>query len=338
MNKCIFIICWFGKLPAYFDIWLQTAKYNSKFDFLILTDDSYKNTLPDNVFFRKYSLPQFRERAKEVLKSQVSIKRAYRVCDFRPMYGLIFSEYITKYDFWGYCDLDLIFGNIDSFVTDKMLCDNDAIFNAGHFTLIRNIARTNNLFKQDGSVFSYKIVIKNDAIFAFDEFTGIQRIAHKTGLKAIFGIPYVDADAKYKQLTSRTAKVNPQNQAFYWEKGNLYRVILYKGKILYQNIAYIHMQKREIKETEISAESFWITPDGYYNKYYLGKPTERDILVMNPFDGVQEQRKMARGYKIRKIKEIFFRNPFQIYVRINQAMHGINAKDSVIDDDEWCVY
>lgn len=338
MNKCIFIICWFGRLPAYFKIWLKTVQYNSKFDFLILTDDSYENSLPNNVFLIKYSLSQFRERAKEVLNSPVSIKKAYRVCDFRPMYGLIFSEYITKYDFWGYCDLDLIFGNIASFVTNKMLSDNDAIFNAGHFTLIRNAKRTNNLFKQDGSIFSYKIVIKNDAIFAFDEFTGIQRIAQRTGLKAIYGIPFVDADSKYKQLTSRIAKTNPQNQAFYWEKGNLYRVSLHKGKILYQNIAYIHMQKRPIKGIEVSEESFWVTPDGYFNKDYLGEPAETDILEMNPFDGIQEKRKMEKKYKIRKIREIFSRTPFQIFVRINQAMHGINAKDSSMDNDEWCEY
>lgn len=337
MNKCIFIICWFGKLPTYFDAWLKTVQYNSKFDFLILTDSLYEKKLPKNVYLREYSLLQFRERATEVLNSRVSIKKAYRVCDFRPMYGLIFQDFIFKYDFWGYCDIDLVFGNIASFVTDKMLNDYDAIFNAGHFTLIRNAEKTNTLFKQGGSLYSYQTVIKNDAVFAFDEFTGIQRIAHQTGLKAIYGIPFVDADAKYKQLTSRRAKTNPQNQAFYWEKGSLYRVQLHGNKISYQNIAYIHMQKRTIKNVEIHNESFWITPDGYYDKYYLGKPTEKDILIKNPFDGIQEQKSMKKKYKIRKIKELFSRTPLQILVRIKQAMYGINAMDSSLDD-EWCEY
>ena len=43
-----------------------------------------------------------------------------------------------EYDFWGYCDIDLIFGNIRKFITDDILDKYDKILSRGHFTLFRN--------------------------------------------------------------------------------------------------------------------------------------------------------------------------------------------------------
>ena len=32
--------------------------------------------------------------------------------DLRPAYGVLFEEYLDGYDFWGHCDLDVLFGRI----------------------------------------------------------------------------------------------------------------------------------------------------------------------------------------------------------------------------------
>lgn len=37
------------------------------------------------------------------------------VCDFKPLYAHIFSEYITNYPFWAYGDVDGVFGHTDLF-------------------------------------------------------------------------------------------------------------------------------------------------------------------------------------------------------------------------------
>lgn len=338
MNKCLFIICWFGKLPDYFKVWLKSAEFNKEFDFLILTDDIYSGRLPNNVFVNHYTLTMFSENARRVLGKEVNIKRAYRVCDFRPMYGVLFNNYLKNYDFWGYCDLDLVFGKLSDFITDDILSQNDAFFNAGHLTLIRHSKETDNLFKLNGGCFSYKTVIKRDAIFAFDEYTGIQRIAKKHSIKACYGLNYVDADSRFYQITSRSVKFNPKRQAYYWENGNLYRCKIENNNIFYQKIAYIHMQKRKINRVNTSKDSFWVCPDGYINKDYTGKPVMDDLLKMNPYDGDSERKLMLKKYKIKKLKELLSRNLFQIFVRVKQELVGINANDSSITDEEWKRY
>ncbi len=57
----------------------------------------------------------------------VSIPRPYKLVDFRPAFGELFSEYLLQYDFWGHCDLDVIFGDIRAFVTNDITLNYDKL-------------------------------------------------------------------------------------------------------------------------------------------------------------------------------------------------------------------
>lgn len=342
-NKACFIVCWFGTLPGYFPVWLQTVKYNKSFDFLIFTDDTsiYNFELPKNVVVKKLTLLDFKNRAEFVLHSKCSLNRPYRVCDFRPMYGLIFSKELISYKFWGYCDLDVVFGNIQKYVTPQILTKYSAIFNGGHFTLIKNTPQMNNLFRGNGAAFNYKRVIKNGAVFAFDEITGIQQIARKQQIKALYLIPYVDVDTSHVQLTSVLDKKNPENQAFYWEKGKLFRVKLDRNRKYFVEISYIHLQKRPIllkNSLEELKTSFWIEPNGFEKKEKLGLPSSEEIKSKNPFLGNKTMNIESKEYKKKKIKQILKRNPFQIYVRVVQAMNRINRNKGSVKNEKWKEY
>jgi hypothetical protein len=65
--------------------------------------------------------------ACEKLGFGVNIKHSYKLCDFKPAYGFIFFELIENYDFWGYCDIDIIFGSIRDFITKEILESHDLI-------------------------------------------------------------------------------------------------------------------------------------------------------------------------------------------------------------------
>ena len=41
----------------------------------------------------------------------MTIEDAYKLTDFKPAYGEIFQDYIIQYDFWGFTDIDLIYGD-----------------------------------------------------------------------------------------------------------------------------------------------------------------------------------------------------------------------------------
>lgn len=337
MKKCLFIVPWFGELPNYFDIWLKSVGYNSEFEFLIITDFKSDKKLPDNVRIENTTFKNIKNRIQNMYGKSAKCDKPYRLCDYRPMYGEIFKDEIAGYDFWGYCDVDLVFGKLSDFITEDMLEKYDAVFNAGHLTLIRNIASCNNLYKKRGSVFDYKTVIKHNAVFAFDEFTGIQRIAKANGINAKYGIPFVDVNVRYNQITSVRDKNNPEIQAYYWEKGELYRVVDKNG-LKYQKLAYIHMQKRIIERIERVSDSFWVAPHGYCKKSSYGKPQLSELKRINPFEGNQIRKKMQREYWIKKMFQFMSRNPYQVFVRLKQQIYGINKFDALCENDNWKSY
>jgi hypothetical protein len=102
-------------------------------------------------------MDEFNRLATEKLNLDVIIRMPYKICDFKPTFGKIFEEYLAGYDFWGYCDADLIFGKIRSFISDRMLEKFDIIntyygFLSGPFCLYKNIPSVCNLYQNSINV------------------------------------------------------------------------------------------------------------------------------------------------------------------------------------------
>jgi hypothetical protein len=171
-SSIAFLICWQGEYPWYFPYFLHSCRYNPNIDFFILTDKSEtKLELFENVKIIPYSIEQFKGDATKALEFDVAIESGYKLCDFKPAYGFIFQDYIKDYDFWGYCDVDVIFGNIRAFMTDELLNEYDVIsarhdYLTGCFALYRNSPYMRELFKQSKD---YKKVFTAPRNFFFDE-------------------------------------------------------------------------------------------------------------------------------------------------------------------------
>lgn len=151
MKKIKFINCYFGEWPVWFDGFLLSCKYNKNIDWLFFTDCKIPKNYPSNVKFVKCSMNYLSKLATKKVKFKVKIKRPYKFCDLKPAYGLVFEDYLKNYDFWGMCDIDIIFGDIKKFVTDDMLDKYDVISSrkeniSGHFSLFRNNDEINNIF------------------------------------------------------------------------------------------------------------------------------------------------------------------------------------------------
>ena len=338
MSKVCFVICWFGKLPSYTPIWLKTCQTNKDYDFLLLTDDNVEYSFPSNVKHIFFSKETFLQRVKERIDPKPNLQEAYRLCDFRPMYGVILKEEVAVYDYWGYCDLDVVFGDISKFLPIEEVYKYEAVFNGGHFSLVKNTEKMNHLYRAKGALFDYKTVVRKHAIFAFDETTGFQSIARKNKINARFGVPYIETESKYYQLRSRMEKSNPDNQAFYWENGKLFRTKESNGQVFLQELTYIHLQKRKLSlldDNVAQSSSFWITPTGYLSKNYIGLPSVIDIKTINPYEGNKRLEKQAAEYRRLKIKQLLKRNSFQLYVRVRQQLAGINAGDGKRNEMEW---
>lgn len=128
MKSIAFVIPWGGNLPVYFQLWLESCRRNPSVDFLVFTDDCTEYNYPDNVKVHYMSFEQMKELFQKHYDFPLSISAPYKFCDFRPAFGEIFSDYLVGYDYWGHCDVDLIWGDIRKFVTDDVLTKYKRIF------------------------------------------------------------------------------------------------------------------------------------------------------------------------------------------------------------------
>eukprot|EP00937_MAST-01D_sp_MAST-1D-sp2_P008200 g8200.t1 len=74
--------------------------------------------------------------------------------DWKAAFGVLFEDWMKDCAFWGYADLDLLYGNLDHVFHDELLDQYDIVAPKaegllGPLTLFRNVPKVNNLFKRD---------------------------------------------------------------------------------------------------------------------------------------------------------------------------------------------
>ncbi len=254
MHTIAIITCYIGSLPEWFQLWLNSCVHNETIDFFVYTDqDSGIYQLPDNVRLRNTSLPALQRRISTVCGFEVSLEKAYKLCDYRPLYGLIFADDVGDYDFWAHCDIDLIFGNLRKFITEDILETYDRIFEVGHLSLYRNCKEVNEAWRLPGGMMPFKKVAAEKAYCGFDEHTGITRILRKNGFKTYSKVVCADIDPHYRAFymmdedsVSEMAEVfNYPHQIFTYEKGKVYQYYINNHQeVERQEKSYIHFMRR----------------------------------------------------------------------------------------------
>lgn len=170
MKKCLFIVPYFGKLPNTFPMFLKSCLINKDFNWLIITDDKTEYNYPQNVTRINMTFKQVIKLFEKKLGMKIVLNNPIKLCDFKPIYGMAFEKYLKDYSFWGNCDLDLVFGKLNHFVTDEMLKKYDKIFELGHLILYKNTKSINFLFKEKiNGEYWYKRAFRTSEICGFDE-------------------------------------------------------------------------------------------------------------------------------------------------------------------------
>lgn len=121
----------FGELPEWFD------KFEAPKGYTLLLDRD---------------LERFKKRVKD--KLNIDYPGTWgnpKVWDYRPALGVLYEEEIKSYDYWGHCDLDVVWGDVDTFLPDGILSRVDVYsghieYVCGCFSLYRNIPEVNLLF------------------------------------------------------------------------------------------------------------------------------------------------------------------------------------------------
>lgn len=161
-----------GPLPKYFKIWLHTCKQNRSVSFLVVGSHVPKKSKIKNVKFIRMSFEDLKGAASSKIGINVNLKSKRKICDLKPAYGDIFDEHIREFDFWGYCDMDLVWGNLDKLTSEKVLRENDVVsvrgdrFISGACSFFRNNRKMKKLYKKSPSL---KKVYSEKRMVSFSE-------------------------------------------------------------------------------------------------------------------------------------------------------------------------
>ena len=142
MKSIVLVSVYFGELPYYLSLFKESANYNKDVNWIIFTDVEETHE-EENIKFINFTLKEFNKLASQKMALDINIQKPYKLCDFKPAYGKIFEDYLEAYDFWGHCDLDIIWGDIRKFIPEKVLEENDIILITGSLYLAGEVLKIN---------------------------------------------------------------------------------------------------------------------------------------------------------------------------------------------------
>ena len=166
-NKVAILAVYFGRLPSYFEYTKKGIHFNKDFNWFIFSDQFETITIDKNITYIPISFKEINLRLKALFNDDFNISSPYKLIDLRPLYADLFYDYIKDYNWWGFTDLDVIYGDFSKFINDKILDNFDIIgyvnktlfgpfclLNIKHRKLYLEIENISMLLKTKGYYFS----------------------------------------------------------------------------------------------------------------------------------------------------------------------------------------
>lgn len=292
---CGLIVTYFGQLPPWFPAFLLSCEHNPDFTFFLFTDQSISN-LPVNVRVIPMTVTELEVRATTLLGFEVRLSRPYKVCDLRPAFAVIFAAELSGYEYWGHCDIDVIFGDLRKFVEEDVHLGADVIsprrhLVCGHFTMFRNSRLINELFKSDKG---FQGVVNSSSSAYYDE-VGMSALVRQIAIPAGAIVRWSSWRFNYR-LTSRNRRglslLPPVRQRWHWKKGKLFYQSLLGRR---SEVMYLHFMtwKQSMQSCSVAYPSaqdeFTISFDGIdaaapqWKRYFRRYPLPVSLRVLKQY-------------------------------------------------------
>ena len=279
-RKAALIQPYFGTLPNYFRLALESYARNSDCDWYIFTDDRKHYDYPPNVVVTHTTLDRLKCMFQQKFDFPIALGRPYKLCDYRPMYGHLFADQLKDYDYWGHFDPDIIFGDIKKFLPDAASQPYDKFCSKGHFSLYRNTPAVNLLYQlKAANCLYYKDVIASERSWGFDERdNGVNAFFAVKGLRIYTACPIADIyfrDYAMRLIDGAVGEREKSRQScFAYEHGAMYRYYLLGAEIHREEFMYIHLMQRRMKIYSGNTSEYLI----YGNAFRERVPVTRELL------------------------------------------------------------
>lgn len=262
-KSIVIIIPYFGKLPVQYAMWRASALQNPSVDFMFFTDAEVAPA--ENIIVHKTTFEAFRQTVQRAFDFPIVLDRPYKLCEYKQAYGYILQDYIRHYDFWGFGDLDLVYGDLRAFLTASVLEKKKFLLGWGHLTLLRNDDDANTYFmRQTAGYQDYREAFTTSKITFFDEY-GYNGCSDKwrdcRPDDCWLEWPFDNA-SKPKQSYHFNSLTRDWQQVVFEHCGQkLWMVRFRNGKMEKRESMYAHFQHRGFMKDRVSDYShFLVTP------------------------------------------------------------------------------
>lgn len=275
MKSIAYIVPYFGEMPSYFEFWLKSCERNPTITWLFFTDNKKEYRYPQNVKVTYMSFQELKERIQSIYDFKISLDTPYRLCDYKVAYGEIFSKELNegKYDFWGYCDIDLIFGDIRFFLTDKILNEYERIGYLGHSSIYKNNKEVNSRYRElykGKSLYKQFFTSKGNENNFFDEkwleliYKSLNIDTYKETIFADISPLYWNFRINYQD---EEGIIKNKHRIFTWENGKILSYSLFENSIIIDEFMYVHFLRRSILTNDIKnyGDKWLIVPNKILN-------------------------------------------------------------------------
>ena len=295
MKSILLIIPYFGQWPLWFDAYLTSVKHNPTINWLCPTDCKIPEEYPENIKFLKTDIKRLNKHVNQVVGCNVPLTPR-KFCDLKPAYADIFEEEIKAYDFWGFCDLDIIWGDIRQFMTPELLANYDIISSrkeaiSGHFNLFKNTRVLNTLYRK---IPNYK------KLFEYPEFQWTDEQVLTRCLKEHPNFINLSLKIYWETILCNQERGRDSHQEYEynkwkWENG---KMICLKTN---QNVMYLHFinWKRTMQYSEVlyrdQPDFFYISFNGmHYQLHSIIQRRKRDFINIFKGYNIQEKQRIRR--------------------------------------------
>lgn len=271
---------YFGRLPPFTQLFLASCAWNKGINFLLIGDawKELQEDVPDNCKVIAIDLEEFKQRAHSATGIEASFSSPYKICDYKPALGHIFAKELNGYDYWGICDIDLVFGDIESFLTTLNQYDvfsTRSEFLSGPLFLMRNCDDINLLYRQSRD---YQTVLSSDRHFSFCECAfawvplraGKSILDVKTEIESMTEV--IEKAARLGKITAHFISLSLEPERNFKDK-----VRVESGRVLKDRKEYIHYHHHNNK-----GRAFYTYPRWHWTSV----PVKFSILNYGVFGGL----------------------------------------------------
>ena len=279
MTKYSAFCCYFGKWPSHFQFWLDSCRYNRNITFFLVSDiptDEFR--LPENVCVIRMSFSELHDLINTKFSEiKISLDRPYKLCDFKTAYGYIFDEYCKEYEYWGYYDIDTIWGNIEKFIPANEDNHLVKIFPCGHLSFIKNVVPWNKVFElvnkiagtpcrnnmAGKTVSNWQECFSSPESHYYDEEGGLEPLFASLNENIYGGVDFdnILPPWRFDHFYSINFPEKSHFLVYGFRDGVLKRYYLRGWKINAEEISYLHFSKRQMKISAHNDGSFSVVPD-----------------------------------------------------------------------------